>query len=88
MNQKANKSYKWTKIVSNIYKQDEHGSGLQTVFLSYDFDQLFDRLALCNAAYRAGNNGVRNEIMAILDATKKGEHISIKEYKQLHRSIL
>ena len=85
---KANKSYKWKGIVSHIYKKDKFGSGLQTVFLPSNFDQLLDRLELCAAAYQAGNNGVRNEIVSIIDAMKKGGYISIDEYKALHRSIL
>lgn len=85
---KSNRSYKWKEIVSDIYQQDKYGSGLQTVFLPKDFDSLMDRLELCAAAYRAGNNGVRNEIVAILDALRKFGHIDDQKYRQLHRSLL
>ena len=85
---KSNRSYKWKEIVSGIYQQDKYGSGLQTVFLPKDFDSLIDRLELCAAAYRAGNNGVRNEIVAILDAMRKFGHLDDEKYRQLHRSLL
>ena len=85
---KSNRSYKWKEIVSGIYQQDKYGSGLQTVFLPKDFDSLMDRLELCAAAYRAGNNGVRNEIVAILDALRKFGYINDQKYRQLHRSLL
>ena len=85
---KASKSRKWKEIVSYLYKQDKHGSGVSTIFLPKCFDQLLSRLDLCAAAYRAGNNGVRNEIVAILDAMKKSGHISRMEYEKLHRRLL
>ena len=85
---KSNRSYKWKEIVSGIYQQDKYGSGLQTVFLPKDFDSLMDRLELCAAAYRAGNNGVRNEIVAILDAMRRLGYIGDQKYKQLHRNLL
>ena len=88
MTPKASKSYKWKNLVSHIYKQEKQGSGVHTVFLPSDFDQLMDRLDLCAAAYRAGNNGVRNEIVAILDAMRKFGHINNVEYQQAHRHIL
>ena len=84
---KANKKYMWKGIVSHIYQKYKFGSDLQTVFFS-NFKQLLDRLELCAAAYRAGNNGVRNEIVSIINAMKKGRHISIEEYMALHHSIL
>ena len=84
---KSSRSYKWTNIVSHIYKEAKYGSGVHTVFLPSNFNQLLDRLELCSVAYR-GNNGVRNEIVAILDSLKKAGHINIEEYKKLHRSIL
>ncbi|XP_063418032.1 uncharacterized protein LOC134700582 [Mytilus trossulus] len=85
---KASKSKKWKEIVSYLYKQDKYGSGVQTVFLPKCFDQLLNRLDLCAAAYQAGNNGVRNEIVAILDAMRKSNHISRGEYEKLHRKLL
>ena len=85
---KSSGGYKWKNLVSHIYKQEKQGSGVRTVFLPSDFDQLMDRLDLCRASYEAGNNGVRNEIVAILDAMKKGRHISHQEYRQAHRNIL
>ncbi|XP_071137295.1 uncharacterized protein [Mytilus edulis] len=85
---KANRSYKWKEIVSHIYKQDKFGSGMPAVFLPNDFDPLLDRLDLCAAAYRAGNNGVRNEMVAILDAMKRLGHVDHGEYVQLHRQLL
>lgn len=85
---KASKSRKWKEIVSYIYKQDKYGSGVPTVFLPKCFNQLLDRLDLCAAAYQAGNNGVCNEIVAILDAMRKSGHISRDEYEKLHRKLL
>ena len=50
-------------MVSHIYQKAKTGSGLEAVFLPGNLDQLLDRLYLCAASYRAGNNGVRNEIV-------------------------
>ena len=85
---KANPSYKWTGIVSHIYKKEKSCSGLKTVFSPSNFDLHLNRLDLFAASYRAGNNGVRNEIVAIHDSMKKAGHITIEEFKKLHRSIL
>lgn len=84
---KASQSFKWNYIIKPIYRQEKYGSELQTVFLPSNFDQLLDRLKPCAASYQAGNNGVCNEIVAILDTLKKARHISLEEYK-LHLSIL
>lgn len=85
---KSSRSYKWKEIVSHLYRQDRYGSGLQTVFLPKDLDSLIDRLELCAAAYKAGNNGVRNEMVAILDAMRTFGHIDDSYYRELHRSLL
>ena len=87
---KANKSHKWKEIVSYIYRQIKYRSGVQIVFLPLFFDQLLDRLDLCAAAYQAGNNGVRKEIVVFLDANamRKSGPISRNEYKKLHRKLL
>ena len=85
---KASKSYKWNYVVKPIYQKVRSGSGLEAVFLPCNLDQLLDRLDLCAASYRAGNNGVRNEIVAILDALKRQGYLDGKEYKQAHRQLL
>ena len=85
---KANRSYKWKGVVSHIYKKAKSGSGLEVVFLPCNLDELLDRLDLCAASYRAGNNGVRNEIVAILDTLKRRGYLDGKEYKQAHRRLL
>lgn len=85
---KANRSYKWKYVVKPIYEKVKSGSGLEAVFLPCNLDQLLERLDLCAASYRAGNNGVRNEIVAILDAMKRQGYLSGKEYQQAHRQLL
>ena len=85
---KSSSGYKWKNLVSHIYKQEKQGSGVRTVFLPSDFDQLLDRLDLCAASYRAGNNGVRNEIVAILDAMKRQGWINNAEYQSARRNLL
>lgn len=78
---KSSGSYKWKGFVSQYSK---YGSGLQTLFLLSNFDQFLDQLKLCTASYHAGNNGVRNKIVAILDIMKKGRFINDKEYVKIH----
>ena len=68
---KSQQSYKWKGILSHFYKKATSGSGLEAVFLPCNLDKLLDRLDICAASYRAGNNGVRKKIVAILAAIKR-----------------
>ena len=74
-------------MVSHIYQKAKTGSGLEAVFLPCNLDHFLDRLDLCATSYRAGN-GVRNEIVAILDAMKHQGYLDGKEYNQAHGQLL
>ena len=80
--------YKWRGIISHIYKKAISGNGIGTVFLPCDLDGLLDRLDLCAAARRSGNNSVRNEFVVILDALKRQEHLTDTGYQQAHCQFL
>ena len=75
-------------MVSHIYQKAKTGSGLEAVFLPCNLDHFLDRLDLCAASYRAENNGVRKEIVAILDAMKRQGYLDGKEYNQAHGQLL
>ena len=56
--------------------------------LYHQADKVLDRLDLRVASYRAENKGVRNEIVAILNAMKRQGWVGDKEYKKAHHQLL
>jgi len=66
-------------VKETIEKQQVHdGSGIQ--FLPNNLNELFEKLALLTAEFRAGNTTTRNEIVAILDLLRKRSCITESEY--------
>lgn len=79
---KSNRGAKWAKIVKPIWENKSfQGSG--TVFLSQDPTALIDRLELLRASKQAGNTGVINELVSILDELLRRKIITRSEYKKL-----
>jgi len=91
----ANKnSEKWRRIVRLIWeklypqkakladsKKTKRISGV--VYLSSDPNALVERLQLLLFSVRAGNMGVQNEIVAILDELRRIEKINVNDYKNI-----
>ena len=59
------------------------GSSLSTIVLPSDPNELIDMLGLRMASFKAGNNGVRNEIISISDTLKSMGVLDSSSYKSL-----
>lgn len=83
---KSNRGTKWAKIVKPIWENKSfQGSG--TVFLPQDPTALIDRLELLQASKQAGNTGVINELVSILDELLRRKIIKKSEYKKLSLAL-
>ena len=84
---KSNSSYKWTKILSNIWKnrRDYEGSGV--IMISSDPNTLLERLDLLLASQEAGHTGVGNELVNICDELKRQSLLDSNDYKKLISNI-
>jgi len=87
-------SEKWKNIVRPIWerlyprrakladsKKAKRGEGV--VYLSSDPDALVERLQLLISSAKAGNTGVRNEIVAILDELLRMKEITRNQYENI-----
>ena len=86
---KSGKSDKWKKIVSPVWKEyksarSEGESAVETVYLSDNPNTLMERLALLRGEFEAGNKGVTNEAIEIIEELKKKNIIEADEYKKLN----
>ena len=84
---KANRGWKWKNLMKGIWQNKDQiqGSGLATppVILPSDPNALLDRLDLLLASKKAGNTGVRNELVGICDELKRQKVLDRKSYKKL-----
>ena len=80
---KSSKGWKWTNLLSNIWKERKQfeGEGITTIIPS-DPNALLDRLDLIMASKIAGNTGVRNEIVSICDELKRQKVLDVNAYKK------
>ena len=81
----ASKSPKWKNFGKRIWKniREREGSGIQAIYLPSDPNALVERLILLVSSKQAGNTGVRNEIISILDELIRLNIIDKEEYKKL-----
>lgn len=84
---KANKGPKWIKILKPIWKKSKKVKGSGTIFLPKDPNALVERLELLMASRQAGNTGVINELVSILDELLRQNHISRDQYKQISKRV-
>ena len=84
---KSNSGYKWTKILSKIWKnrRDYEGSGV--IIISSDPNTLLERLGLLLASQKAGHTGVGNELVSICDELKRQGVLDTNVYKRLNSLI-
>ena len=80
---RSSKSEKYTTIIKPIYDQLKATKGSGTVFLSQDPNVLVNRLELLMASRQAGNTGVNNEIVSIMDELLRQNHITREDYKRV-----
>src|SRR5688572_22321109 len=77
---KSSAGLKWNNIVKHIWHAKE-GKGV--VVLPQDPNALVEMLSLRIASFRAGNTGVRNEIVEICEELKRQGVIDADSYKNL-----
>lgn len=81
---KSSKSSKWKNIVGPIWKELRAEKGyVEEVVIPSDPNALVERLELLNAEWEAGNTGLRNETVGIIDELKRQGAIDSTEYKNL-----
>lgn len=93
---KSSRSVKYSKIIRPIWDRSHApyvgntaelspvtGNGVNTVILPDDPNELVNMLSLRMASYKAGNNGVRNEIVSICDTLKNMGVLNNNTYKSL-----
>ena len=84
---KANKSWKWNNLLKRIWSERDKYEGKGVVIIPSDPNALLDRLDLLMASKRAGNTGVRNEIVSICDELKRQHILDVNAYKNLMSSL-
>ena len=84
---KASKSWKWNNLLKQIWNERDKYEGKGVVIIPSDPNALLDRLNLLMASKRAGNTGVRNEIVSICDELKRQHILDVNAYKNLMSSL-
>ena len=79
---KSSRGKKYNKIIKPMLK-GKSSTGEGVVVLPQDPDALVEMLALRMASFRAGNTGLRNEIVGISDELLRQNKITDLEYKNL-----
>ena len=83
---KSSRSMKWKNIIKQIWddrdKRDQNiVEGSSLTFLPSDPNALLEKYNLIIASHKAGNTGVRNEIVSICDELKRQNIIDKIGYK-------
>ena len=82
---KSSRSEKYNTIIKPIWEKlrPRSTSGKGIVVLPQDPNALVEMLSLRKASFKAGNTGVRNEIVGICDELLRQEAITTEGYKKL-----
>ena len=84
---KSSKGQKWKRILKTIWDNREEYEGSGVVFISSDPNALLERLDLLPARQKAGNTGVRNELVSICDELKRQGILDTKAYEKINSII-
>jgi len=90
---KSSKGYKYKTLIKPIwedlygYSSHRVGKGLKTTIIPKDPIALVERLDLLLASKKAGNTGVRNELISVCDELLRQEVITKDLYKKLMVTI-
>ena len=80
---KSSRSDKYREIIKPIWESKvAHGKGVSSTILPADPNALVDMLSLRMASFKAGNTGVRNEIVSISDELLRQGVIDKEAYKK------
>ena len=74
-------------MLKPIWGERAKYEGKGVVIIPSDPNALLDRLDLLMASKRAGNTGVRNEIVSICDELKRQQILDVNAYKKLMSSL-
>lgn len=75
------------KAAPLINLNSESGSGIKTIILSDDVNELINQLRLSLSSFKAGNNGEYNRINSILDVLLRKKIINKKDFKSIRNFI-
>src|ERR1043165_4949683 len=78
---RSSRSAKYKNIIKPIWNEKVGKVGEGVVVLPHDPNALVEMLSLRMASFRAGNNGVRNEIVGICDELLRQNVITTEGYK-------
>jgi len=84
---KSSKGYKYNAIIKPIWHDLYSGEGLRTTVIPSDPHALLNRLELLMASQKAGNTGVRNELVSICDELLRQDVIDKEMYKKIMLAI-
>src|SRR6218665_3537186 len=79
---KASGGWKYKNIIKPIWDA-KTGKGVDVIVLPQDSNALVEMLDLRMSSFKAGNTGLRNEIVGILDELLRQKVIDPKSYKKL-----
>ena len=78
---RSSRAPKYKNIIKPIWDAKVGKGVAPVVVLPYDPNALVEMLSLRMASFRAGNNGVRNEIVGICDELLRQNAITTEGYK-------
>ena len=84
---KSSKSYKWSGILGDIWKNRKNYEGSGVIVIPSDPNTLLERLDLLLASQEAGHTGVGNELVSICDELKRQGVLDAETYKKLNSII-
>ena len=84
---KSNKSYKWNKILSDIWHNKKKYEGKGIIIMPSDPNALLERLDLLLGSQEAGHTGVANKLVSISDKLKREGILDSEAYKKLNSII-
>ena len=86
---KASKGYKWKHLLKPIWdgRRRFEGEGVSPIILPSDPNALLERFDLLMSSKRAGNTGVRNELVSICDELKRQNIFDVNLYKKIISSL-
>ena len=84
---KSSGGHKWTRLLSDIWKNKKEYEGSGVIVISSDPNTLLERLDLLLASQEAGHTGVGNELVSICDELKRQGVLDTNVYKRLNSLI-
>ena len=84
---KTSRGYKWTQLLSDIWKNRKYYEGSGVIVIPSDPNALLERLDLLLSSKEAGHTGVVNELVSKCDELKRQGILNSNSYKNLISNI-